>query len=192
MQVFKSDHQFTEAQQQEQVNNQERPAEDTQVQAPLARQQRFRKQEGNPKPAVSTTTRQGGVQSFVSSKRFIPISLPLAEAIVKAYLQKVPTSRMRPSNQEIVVAATMKGMSRLELNPSLTLASGFKGRRHDPETGKELVFWVNSGVLGKFRPLNPKGFLELCALEALNPGSWQQHSECTPGKPSREEVMGIF
>lgn len=59
-------------------------------------------------------------------------------------------------------------------------------------TRKEIVFWVNAGALGEFRPIDRKGFMELAALEAVSPGSWKQHHEQCKGKPTISEVMGVF
>jgi hypothetical protein len=167
------------------------------VQEPLARQQRKQAQSAPAqRPQVE---KEREVPSFVFSKRYIPISLPLAEDIVEAYLRMVQGSQMRPSNQDIVVAAIMKGASRLPRDPSLTLSGDLDEYRlyRDFTRGnsivrKELVFWVNAGALAGFKPKDPKGFMELAALEALQHGSWQSNSAIVQDKPTIAEVIGLF
>lgn len=171
------------------------PQEDSPVQEPPGRA-KMRKErqlrQAQEEQAMLDSLRNSKPRSKQSSTRYYPVSIMLAETALEDYFMKYhQAGQPRPSNSEVVMGAALAGIRKLRNRPSLVSRQDLRDREYDSK-GREVVFWLDASLLDGLQVRDPKGFLELALIAALDPGDWESMAVEAPARPTVQDVAGCF
>lgn len=147
--------------------------------------------EARPSSARDQSPEQSKLRSGPPGTRHYPVCYNLVDLTFRKFYTELVDSKTLPSQEVVLEGAILSGLEEMNGQLSMTSKDDLAVREFNSD-GTEKVWWVPQSYLCGLKPTDPKGYLELALIAALEPDIWQEEAVEAPPAPTARMVAGLF